>query len=137
MPLYSKEIALLDEGEEKLYHAHPAMFRNHPIWFVLACLLVPIGVGVVILVAWWLDTRAKTLIVTTRRTILRRGILSKSLSDIQNADVRNIQVEQTALQRLLGVGSLKISSAGQAGIEMVVNGIPDPNRAREAINRSR
>ena len=59
------------------------------------------------------------------------------LSDIQNADVRNIQVEQTALQRLLGVGSLKISSAGQAGIEMVVNGIPDPNRAREAINRSR
>lgn len=32
------------------YDASPAIFRNHPIGFILAVLLIPVSVGVIILI---------------------------------------------------------------------------------------
>ena len=136
---YAPAKPFIDEigGEYVLYEAHPAMFRNAPVTFVLAVLLIPLVAGILILVPWWLHSRSITLTVTNRRTILRRGIFSKSLSDVQNEDVRNIQVSQSFVQRLMGVGSIGLSTAGQNDIEIRVDGIPDPNAVRELINRSR
>lgn len=130
---------IIDEypTEHVLYHEHPAMFRNHPIWFVICILLIPVVVGAVLLLVWWFDTRSKTLIVTDKRTVLRRGILSKSLNDIMNQDVRNIQVTQSVFQRLMGVGNVAISSSGQATVEIEAKGIPDPDSVRQFINQSR
>jgi uncharacterized membrane protein YdbT with pleckstrin-like domain len=124
--------------EAVLYHEHPAMFRNDPLRYIVFVLLIPVfGIGLVLLFFWWLDSRAKTLIVTERRTILRKGIFSKSLNDIQNEDVRNIQVTQTFFQRLMGVGNVSISSAGQATVEIYARGMPDPDSVRQFINQSR
>ena len=55
------------EGEREeavLYDAHPAMFRNRPIIFALGVLTIPIVVGLVGLVWWYLDSRSTTLTVT-------------------------------------------------------------------------
>ncbi len=124
--------------ETVLYHEHPAMFQNAPVKFVLFVVLVPVfGLGLALLFFWWLDTRAKALIVTEKRTILRRGIFSKSLNDIKNDDVRNIQVSQTFFQRIMGVGNISISSAGQSTVEIYAKGMPNPDSVRQFINQSR
>ncbi|WZO97547.1 PH domain-containing protein [Isosphaeraceae bacterium EP7] len=129
----------LDFDEEVvLYNAHPSMFRNRPIDYVVCLLLVPLfGVGFLILLCWWLHCQGTTLTVTNRRTVLRTGILSKRLSDIRNEDVRNIQLNQSFFQRILGVGSVGISSSGQSGVEIDVAGIPDPEQVRALLNQYR
>ena len=34
----------------EIYEAHPAMFRAHPIWFILCVLLIAVfGIGIIIL----------------------------------------------------------------------------------------
>ncbi len=139
MPWLSKStLPELPDSEQILYQANPAMFRNHPIGFVLGWLLVPVfGLGLLVLVPWWIKCLGTELFVTERRTILRRGILSRKISDIMNEDVRNIQISQSFLQRLLGVGTVGVSSSGQSGVEIEVAGIPDPESVRELINRSR
>jgi uncharacterized membrane protein YdbT with pleckstrin-like domain len=123
--------------EVVLYDAHPAMFRNRPIFFVLGILTIPIVVGLVGLIWWYLDSRSTTLTVTDRWTRLRRGLLSRDLSTVFHDDVRNVRVAQTFFQRLMGVGYVGISTAGQSGVEIEAHGMPDPVQIKEIIDRYR
>jgi uncharacterized membrane protein YdbT with pleckstrin-like domain len=123
--------------EQILYESHPAMFRSHPIAFILCLVLCAVGVGLVIFLFWALGCAATTLTVTDKRVILRKGLLSKYVNEVMNSDVRNIQVSQTFLQRLFGVGTIGISTAAQSGIEIEVVGIPHPDQVREIIDAHR
>jgi uncharacterized membrane protein YdbT with pleckstrin-like domain len=120
--------------ETTLYHAHTSMFRNHPFLFVLAVVLAPAAIGLIILAVWSLRCHSTTLTVTSRRTILRTGILSKYTNEIRHEDVSNIRVRQTFFQRIFHVGSVGISSAAQDEIEIEVVGIPHPDKVAELIN---
>lgn len=124
-------------SEQTLYEAHPSMFRNHPVGFILTLVLSLVGVGLFIFFFWWLDSIGTTLTVTDERVTLRKGILSKSLVEVWHRDVRNVQLYQSFGQRIFGVGKLGISSAGQGGIEIEVAGIPDPERVKELIDQHR
>ena len=138
------------------------MFRNHPLWYVgnmlvivlglgltfyllftghnygaLTALALGVGGGVIAYGCWWLQCKACKLTVTNDRTTLRRGLLAKNLTEVWHQDVRNVQLDQTFLQRIFDVGRVGISSAGQAEIEISVNGIPDPDRVKELIDEHR
>ena len=123
--------------EVTLYDENPSMFRNRPVEFIVTALLCLVGVGVVIFLVWWLRCKGTQLTITNDRTRLRKGILSKSITEVWHQDVRNVQLKQTFFQRLLGVGSLGISSAGQAGLEISVSGIPDPEQVKDLIDQHR
>ncbi len=139
--------------EKELYVAHPAMFRNRPLSYffwvasipagaVLGYMFTPYafilsGVGCVALLVWWLNVLGTKLTVTDKRTLLRRGILSKHINEVLHSNVRNIQVNQSLLQRLFGVGLVGISCSGQSGIEIEVVGVPDPEQVRKLIDEHR
>ena len=126
------------EPEQTHYEAHPAMFRSRPIEFVLCVLLIAaFGLGLLLLLIWWLDCLGTTLTVTDRRVILRRGLLSKSTNEVWHTDISNVQVTQSFVQRLTGVGSIGVSTAAQEGIEIQVAGITDPDAVRQIINTHR
>lgn len=124
--------------EQSLYHAHPAMFRNKPVGFVLACLLVPVfGIGLLILLIWWLRAMGTTLTVTEERITLRQGILSKHINEVYHTDVRNVRVSQTLFQRMFNVGAIGIATAGHSDIEIAVGGMPDPGKIKALIDTYR
>ncbi|QDU45733.1 Bacterial membrane flanked domain protein [Symmachiella dynata] len=124
-----------DNVEDVLYEEHPAMFRNRPVYFVFCCLLIAaFGIGLVMLLIWYFQSIGTTLIITEERTTLRRGVFSKYTNEVTHDNVRNVQIAQTFLQRIMGVGNVGISSAGQSGVEIFVRGIPDPERVREIIH---
>lgn len=124
--------------EETLYKQHPAMFRNNPIGFVVSVILIAaVGLGLIILLVWWIRCLDVTLEVTEKRTILRKGILSRYVTEVMHSNVRNVQIGQSVLQRLFGVGYIGISSAGQSGIEIEVNGIADPGEVKRIIDENR
>ncbi len=121
--------------ETTLYCENPSMFRNNPIGFILTLILCLVGVGLIILLIWWLRNKGTVLTVTDERTILRRGLLSKSLNEVWHQDVRNVRLSQSFWQRVFGAGTPEISSAGQADVEIKVTGIPDPDEVKEIIDR--
>ena len=123
--------------EHILYEEHPAMFRDRPVAFVLCVILSLAVVGLIILLVWYLRTRGTTLTVTTEQITLRRGLVSKYTNDVFHENVRNIIVRQSAFQRMMGTGYIGISSSGQSGIEIEVNGIPDPDRVKQLIDDCR
>lgn len=123
--------------ETTFYEEHPSMFRNRPVEFVVTCLLCVVVVGFVMFFFWWLKCKGTTLTVTSDRTRLRRGILSKSITEVWHQDVRNVQLDQTFFQRIFGVGKVGISSSGQSGLEISVAGIPEPDKVKALIDQYR
>ena len=125
-------------AEQILYKRHPAMFRNAPILFVLCCLLVLVyGVGLLILAVWFLSVWGTTLTVSDERVTLRKGILSKHTNEVMIRDIRNVQISQGIFQRLFGVGSIAVGSAGHGGVEIEAAGIPFPQRVKQIIDERR
>lgn len=123
-------------AETVVYEAHPAMFRAHPFWFVLAVLLIAaFGVGIIILLYWYIKTHATTLIVTEHELMYEKGILSKDRLSVNLRHVRSVYVAQSFVNRILGVGTVQVSTAGDEP-EFTVKDMPDPHAIREAISRA-
>lgn len=106
---------------------------NPPATVLIVGGLILAGVAGVFWLGWWGGTRFTTLTVTNRRTTLQRGLFARKTSEVRHQDVRNLQVNQKTMERLLGVGDLAISSAGQDDLEIAVQGIPNPNHVANVI----
>lgn len=116
-----------------LYSEHPAMFKNHPIGFIACLLLVPVfGLGLLILLWWYLQCKGSKLTIKTRDILYEKGLLSKSRAELSISSVRSIRVNQSFLDRIFGVGAIKIYTSGDLP-EIETNGMPEPNRVRKLI----
>ncbi len=85
-----------------------------------------------LLVVLWLVVRylrwmRTAYAVTTNRVIVQRGIFSRDFDEIPVNKVRAVDVHQTPFQRIMGYGTIRISSEGDSRIanEAWV-GIPHP-----------
>lgn len=124
--------------EETIYQTHPTMLRNHPVFFILSLLLVVVsGIGLLILLVWWLRCTNTTLIVTDERTILRKGVFSKQTTEVYHSDVSDVQVGQNRSQRLFRVGYVGIGSNSLSGMAIEISGIPLPETLGEIIDTLR
>jgi uncharacterized membrane protein YdbT with pleckstrin-like domain len=116
-----------------LYSEHPVMFKNSPIGFIILLLLIPVfGVGLLLFLMWHLQNKASRLIVTENEIIYEKGLLSKERSEVNIRNVRTTKVKQSFFNRIFGVGTVEIYTAGDSP-EIVAAGMPDPNKIRELI----
>jgi len=53
------------------------------------------------------------------------GIFSVNTIQIAVKDIRSIEIRASFFHRLLGVREILISTAGNAGVELTMHGIPD------------
>ena len=119
-----------------IYKAHPAMFRAHPFWFLFCVLLIAaFGLGLLLLLYWYIKTQATSLTVTEHELMYEKGILSKERLSVSLRHVRSVQVNQSFINRILGVGEVIIATAGDEP-EFSVGELPDPHEVREAISRA-
>lgn len=117
---------------KELYAEHPAMFKNNPLGFILAVLLIPVAVGIIILLWWYLQARSSKLTVFENEILFEKGLLSKERAEVNISIVRTVRVNQSFFNRIFGVGTLSIYTAGD-NPEIVARVMPDPNRIRELI----
>jgi len=119
-----------------IYEAHPAMFRAHPFWFILAVLLIlAFGIGIIILLYWYIKTRATALTVTDQDLLYERGILSKDRTSVSLKHVRSVNIAQGFINRIFGVGTIQISTAGDEP-EFTIADMPDPYVIQETITKA-
>ncbi len=119
---------------QELYTAHPVMFRNNPLLFILALILIPVGVGLVIFLIWYLVNRSTELTVTATHILFEKGLLSKERSEIDLDSIRTVKVKQSLFNRMFNVGTIELYTAGDSP-EIVAKGMPDPNGLREIVRQ--
>jgi uncharacterized membrane protein YdbT with pleckstrin-like domain len=68
---------------------------------------------------WW----TTVYVLTTHRLILRQGIIARSGRDIPLARINDVSFSHTAIERVLGCGTLVVESAGERG-QLTLTDIP-------------
>ncbi len=118
---------------EPLYSEHPAMFKNNPIGFIVSLVLIPVfGLGLLILLWWYLQCKGSLLTVKEHDILYEEGLLSKNRAEFSIAGIRTVRVNQSFFNRIFGVGTIQIFTAGDKP-EIEAKGMPEPNRVRELI----
>jgi len=117
---------------ETAYSEHPSMFRNNPVGFILAVLLIPVAVGILILLWWYLKCKSTKLEYAGNDLILEKGLLSKDRTELNVGRIRTVNVYQSFFNRIFGVGRISIYTAGDEP-EINVAGLPRPHDLRDLI----
>jgi membrane protein YdbS with pleckstrin-like domain len=75
--------------------------------------------------------------VTSRRVIVQKGILGRDFDEIPVTQVRGVDVHQSFLQRMLGYGTVRVSSEGGSRIgNEDWKGIPKPFKFQKLIENA-
>ncbi|WP_263835294.1 PH domain-containing protein [Salinibacter sp.] len=141
--------------EDVIFRAQPRLWKAHPFSvtlfgllsatvapFVLGGALVNTGwtaalmaglCGPLPLLWMWLQARSRELVVTRSRVRKRSGILSNRTTELAHRNIRNVQIDQGPIHRLMQCGTLRLSSAGQSGIELTMRDLDDPEAVRDLI----
>ncbi len=90
------------------------------------------GVGVILLLIWYLQTKSTKLTITNKDILLERGLLSKNRSEVSIKSIRTVKVKQSFFNRVFGVGAIELYTAGDLP-EIDVKGMPNPNKVRDII----
>lgn len=117
---------------EILYEANPSMVRSNPFGTLLGVLLIPAGIGILILLYLYVMSKADHLVIKSDEIVWTHGLLSKQYTEINMAQVRTVRINQSILQRLLNAGNVEIYTAGDDP-EMRIKGMPEPDKIRDFI----
>jgi membrane protein YdbS with pleckstrin-like domain len=75
--------------------------------------------------------------VTSRRVIVQRGILGRNFDEIPVTQVRGVDVHQTIRERILGYGTIRVSSEGGTRVgNEDWEGIPKPFRFQKWVENA-
>ena len=114
---------------ELLAEVRPSWWNYFWHWFFFFLIVPPIIAAC---------RRASTILrVYPNRITLERGLFSKCYQDYLPRDIRSIDIDQSFLARLVGIGDLTISTAATVQASEKIEGIPDPKGIRELILQQR
>jgi len=95
-------------------------------WIVLL-----VGAGRLVVAV--LDRQTRRHLLTDRRIASRRGILRTIEHEITLRNVRHTLVARPLLERVLGLGTIGVTSSGTDSIEVVWRGVEDPGRVHDRV----
>ena len=117
-----------------LFQGSPAMFRAHPLGFIVSLLLTPLVIGAIILLVWAIKVRTTHLEIDEQSVRYETGVFSKDRRALSRASIRTVRVTQTLLNRLLDVGSIEIYTAGDVP-EIRAPSMLAPNGIRNLLGK--
>tara|TARA_B100002003_G_scaffold15351_1_gene12796 strand:+ start:708 stop:1163 length:456 start_codon:yes stop_codon:yes gene_type:complete len=138
-----------------LYSENPKMPRNNPFMFTLIIILNIAGlvaairldqqsfqiIGLVVwlgtviwLLIWYIKIKSIKVSVTNNDILVERGLLRKNRKELAIDKIRTVEVDQDFIDRIFGVGMIKVFTAGDLA-EIEVKGLPNPNKIRELVKK--
>ncbi len=100
-------------------------------------LLCLVGVGLIIVLVKWIQNLAATYEITEERLIIHRGILFKSVDEIELYRVKDIRIDFTLLNQWANIGTMAISSSDETtrSGDLILPHIENAQARREQLRR--
>lgn len=113
-----------------LYFVVPHGSLRQPLrWLILAVALIVLAWWVARPWLRWLTTR---YVVTTRRVMIRRGLVRRHGRDIPMSRINDVSFDCTLVERMLRCGTLTIESAGEHG-QIALDDVPGVEHVQRTI----
>jgi membrane protein YdbS with pleckstrin-like domain len=138
-------------GEIILHHAHPSWLGYAKALFLVPLLLASSGLlftihqfeyaviallcGCSTLIAVGIARYSHDYIVTRERVELIWGIIGRSSKEARICDIRSIDVYESGLKGLLGLGTINFSTAANAGIEVQFKNMRRAHEVKDLVRK--
>jgi uncharacterized membrane protein YdbT with pleckstrin-like domain len=95
------------------------------------------AIALLILLWRWLENMGAKYEVTDERLIIRRGILSKSIDEVELYRIKDIRIDFSLINQLAGIGRITIASSDETTRtgNLVIAGIDRAQERRETLRR--
>jgi membrane protein YdbS with pleckstrin-like domain len=106
------------------------IWEGRPTWrawagqWIAGWALLPILVGAYFLLKVWSRTRSERWKLTSRRIEVERGLLGKQVDTLELWRVRDVELRQTAFDRLFGVSSIRVTAHDGTYPALEIRGVP-------------
>lgn len=102
-------------------------------WYWLVLALVAVGLFV-----WrWLENMASRYELTEERLIIRRGLIAKSLDEIELYRIKDVRISFSIINQIAGIGTIGIASSDEttrAG-DLMIRDVERAQARREELRR--
>ena len=91
-----------------------------------------------LIVLWrWFENLAAKYEITEERLIIRRGIISKSIDEIELYRIKDIRIDFSLINQIAGIGRLCIASSDETtrSGDLIIAGIERAQERRETLRR--
>jgi uncharacterized membrane protein YdbT with pleckstrin-like domain len=101
---------------------------------LLTCLA---GIGFVIIGVRWLKNRSTAYEITDQRLIIKRGILFKTIDEIELYRIKDVRLGYSLLNQMADIGTIILTSSDRttAGGEFTLRNIPMARDRREGLRK--
>jgi uncharacterized membrane protein YdbT with pleckstrin-like domain len=95
--------------------------------------LIPLALGLLVLLAVWIQKSSSSYRLTNQRLFVRRGWLAKNVNELELYRVEDVQVNQGVMERLLGYGTVTVLAADDTTPQVQLIGVSSPLAVKETI----
>lgn len=124
----------LHKGEKIIKSLKPSRWA-YLIWYLLGVFSLVSFFGIIILIMTELVRNANNYYITNKRIVHVYTFLSKKISSIPNGKIQDLHMRQNIIDRLFGIGTIYINSAGSGNIEMRLRGLKNPEQVKKLIGK--
>lgn len=121
----------LSTGEEIRHIFQLHWFAKVPmvIWLILA--IPTFGITLLLALWEWLKLRSIEQGVTSRRVVLKTGIVSRHSEEMKLSSIETVEIRQGVMGRIFGFGTVQVTGRGTS--DLVFRNIDDPLDVKRKI----
>jgi uncharacterized membrane protein YdbT with pleckstrin-like domain len=103
--------------------------------FLMPPLAAIAGLGFIIILIRWVGNLATTYAVTEDRLILHKGLIAKSIDEIELYRVKDVRIDFTIINQIADIGTITITSSDETTREapLVIRDAPAARARREKL----
>lgn len=95
-----------------------------------------VAVAALVIVAGLLKRISTTYVITNQRLHIKRGIIARKVQETRLERVQNVNTNQSALQRILQVGTVDFDTAGTEDSDFTFAGVAQPEKVSHAVDQA-
>ena len=120
------------QDESTIFELKPACraYFGLVVWGVLLSVFV---VGIFLLLRVWYLVASRRYRLTTQRLFAQTGLIAKHLEEVELFRVKDVELNQGVLDRLLGVGTVTVLSTDDTAPRLELRGVLRPMEVKEQI----
>jgi uncharacterized membrane protein YdbT with pleckstrin-like domain len=121
----------LSAGEEikELFKLH--WFSKIPMVFWILLAIPTLGITLLLALWEWLRLRSIEQGVTSKRVILKKGIISRKTEEMKLSSIETVEIIQGVFGRIFGFGTVKVTGRGIS--DLIFEKIDDPMDVKRKI----
>ncbi len=133
-PLHFTPTPSVPDKERVLWEGGPSKWNYAGHYFLGILFLPAYLLGLLFILYAIFDKRSRKFTITTRTVTSQTGILSRDVHEVAVRDIRAITLKQGIGERLFGLGTVEVGSAGTGGIEVRFKGIRQPQEVKKTLS---